>query len=198
MARSAIVPSLVVALVTMLMGPAVAEDARVTVRPDRSYGPATVLITPGDHVTWFFVDPAEFHTVSDRTGLVLFESGARRAGNAEFSYTFDAAGTYAYYCQFHLGMVGTVLVTMQAEKVKGGSRLLWAERDAEAGFVYDVRVKAPRETKFTSWLRGTTEPWQRFEPTRRGTYQFRARLRRVSDRESTGYSPALPVEGRSA
>jgi plastocyanin len=49
------------------------------------------------------------HLVSD-TGLWPAGSGTMGAAQT-FSYTFTAAGSYAYHCSIHPGMTGTITVT---------------------------------------------------------------------------------------
>jgi plastocyanin len=59
-------------------------------------------------VTWTNNDPkAITHTVTSNQGL--FHSGDM-AGNAAFTCTFTAPGTYYYRCLYHPLMVGTIIV----------------------------------------------------------------------------------------
>jgi plastocyanin len=58
-------------------------------------------------VTWVNDDSGR-HTVTSKDGA--FDSGMMGKGQS-FSYTFDKAGEYQYFCQPHPNMAGTVVVT---------------------------------------------------------------------------------------
>lgn len=64
---------------------------------------ATVPV--GTTITWTYNGNLP-HTVTSDDGL--FESGTLGSGGS-FSYTFDEAGTYAYYCRFHGGPGGSAM-----------------------------------------------------------------------------------------
>ena len=66
----------------------------------------TITIAVGTEVVWTNRDGAG-HTVSAREGV--FDSGALGEGES-FSFTFDGAGSYEFYCQIHPSMTGTVVV----------------------------------------------------------------------------------------
>jgi plastocyanin len=76
-----------------------------------SYSPNPVGIGSGDTVTWVNED-STIHTAtaSDNT----FDSDMLLRGDA-FSFTFDLAGEYPYYCDVHPNMVGMVVVTQGGE-----------------------------------------------------------------------------------
>jgi plastocyanin len=80
----------------------IADNAR-----DDSYRPNLVNIKTGETITWVN-DDSMVHTATanDRT----FDSGVLMKGDA-FSFTFDKEGKYAYYCDVHPNMVGTVTVS---------------------------------------------------------------------------------------
>jgi plastocyanin len=66
---------------------------------------------PGTTVTWTNEDNVP-HTVMSGTRdnpSDLFDSGNVEPGEV-FTYTFDEAGTYDYFCSIHPGMNGTVIV----------------------------------------------------------------------------------------
>ncbi|MFN2525572.1 MAG: plastocyanin/azurin family copper-binding protein [Actinomycetota bacterium] len=70
------------------------------------FSPTVVHIESGDTVTWTNRERAP-HTV---TGVTQYwGSGALEKGDAA-TFRFDAPGTYPYFCQFHLGMIGAVVV----------------------------------------------------------------------------------------
>jgi plastocyanin len=91
--------------------PAAGADAQ-TSAPEvgmagRAFSPATVEIQVGDTVTWTNDDDTE-HTVTASDGL--FDSGELAEG-ATFSFTFETAGEFSYFCAFHPDMQGRVVVT---------------------------------------------------------------------------------------
>lgn len=72
-----------------------------------AYQPATIQVTVGTTVTWTNQDNVP-HSVTLKNGMA--DSGLLKQGQF-FSYTFQAAGTYQYYCTVHPYMTGTVIVT---------------------------------------------------------------------------------------
>ena len=79
---------------------------------DECYIPAEITIGLGDTVTWDNVDTAA-HTVT--SGTIdggpdgRFDSSLLLAAKS-YSFTFEAAGDYDYYCIVHPWMVGKVIV----------------------------------------------------------------------------------------
>ena len=71
-----------------------------------AYDPATVEVGTGDTVTWTNDDDVP-HTVDARGGE--FSSGNLDPGD-DFTFTFDTAGSYDYFCAIHDFMAGTVTV----------------------------------------------------------------------------------------
>ena len=75
--------------------------------------PNPVTIDIGDTVTWENVDNAA-HTVTSGSPADgpdgVFDSSLIMAGGASFSHTFNAAGTYDYFCMVHPWMYGSVIV----------------------------------------------------------------------------------------
>jgi plastocyanin len=71
------------------------------------YSPANLVVTVGDSsVTWYNADNA-VHTVTSTTGL--FDSQSLGPGES-FTFEFTEAGSYAYFCQPHPWMEGSVEV----------------------------------------------------------------------------------------
>jgi plastocyanin len=71
-----------------------------------SYNPNPVEVKVGETVTWINDDSGR-HTATSTDGT--FDSGIMGKGQS-FSYTFDKAGEYSYFCTLHPNMVGTVVV----------------------------------------------------------------------------------------
>ncbi len=77
------------------------------------YLPANALVSAGDTVTWSNDDTVA-HTVT--SGIFSdgsdgnFDTGYPFEAGSEFSYTFENAGEYPYYCAVHPHMTGIVTV----------------------------------------------------------------------------------------
>jgi len=84
-----------------------------------SFLPSTLTINVGDDVTWTNMDSAP-HTVTSDSGSELNSgtlSGESSGGyyssptsGGTYSHTFSSAGTYAYHCNLHASMKGTIVV----------------------------------------------------------------------------------------
>lgn len=90
-----------------------------------SFSPATLEISRGTEVTWVNRDDGVHHTAT--SGLPgdngvpgvskgkparpdgVFDGDLPDAGD-QFSFTFDEAGTYAYFCGVHPSMTAKVIV----------------------------------------------------------------------------------------
>lgn len=77
---------------------------------DNSWAPANVSVTVGDTVTWKFDGTNLPHNVASSSANWTLKSplGLRPA---PASFTFTAAGTYAFICEVHPEMVGSVAVS---------------------------------------------------------------------------------------
>jgi plastocyanin len=72
-----------------------------------AYAPNPVNIKVGDSINWVNNDSIA-HTSTANNGTT-FNSGTIAPGGS-FKATFSTAGSFAYHCAFHPGMVGTVVV----------------------------------------------------------------------------------------
>ncbi len=82
-----------------------ATTHQVTIK-NFSFEPANLTINAGDTVVFTNEDGAP-HTATANNGS--FDTGnLRRGQNA--SLTFSAAGTYAYFCEIHPNMKGSITV----------------------------------------------------------------------------------------
>ncbi|MGA7732465.1 MAG: copper resistance protein CopC [Chloroflexia bacterium] len=76
---------------------------------DFKFDPGTVTVSVGTRVTWTQVGPTVHNTVH-KGKPVLWESELMEAPGTAFSYVFDKAGTYDYWCTIHPEMLGKVVV----------------------------------------------------------------------------------------
>ncbi len=60
-------------------------------------------------VKWTNKDPGPHTVTSDPAAPVSFGSGNLDSGGT-YSFTFTQGGTYAYHCDYHATMHGTVIV----------------------------------------------------------------------------------------
>jgi plastocyanin len=93
------------ALLISLAGLARAADHAVAIS-GFSYSPRTITVAVRDTVTWTNSD-AQAHTATANDGS--FDTGTINNGASQ-TVTFSTAGTFAYHCEFHSDMAGTVVV----------------------------------------------------------------------------------------
>ncbi|WP_051344383.1 multicopper oxidase domain-containing protein [Alicyclobacillus herbarius] len=89
------------------------DKKQVTVKMSQlAYSPQTLHVTVGTTVTWRN-DDTMAHTVT--SGQQPHKDGRFDSGNLDpgqtFSYTFKKPGRYPYFCTYHPGMTGTVVVS---------------------------------------------------------------------------------------
>jgi plastocyanin len=95
---------------TPTVGTPPADGDQVASIVDFAFDPGEVEVPAGSTVTWQNHGEAP-HTVTAGDGT--FDSGLIAAG-ATWARTFTTPGTYAFVCQFHPEMVGTVVVSASA------------------------------------------------------------------------------------
>lgn len=94
-------------------GTALAADRPVAIS-GFSFSPGSVTVAVGDTVTWTNSD-AQAHTATADDSS--WDTGTI-SNNASRTITFSTAGTFAYHCDIHPNMTGTVVV--QAAASGGG------------------------------------------------------------------------------
>lgn len=75
---------------------------------DFAFDPAEITVPPGTTVVWTNRDDIP-HTVTDDAAPREFTSAALDTGET-FSYRFDRAGRFSYFCKLHPHMQGVVVV----------------------------------------------------------------------------------------
>jgi plastocyanin len=143
---------------------------------------------------------AHTHSATDVSPLALFDTGLTAPGGVKFVDRFVAAGTYAYACKqaaHESFMTGTIKVPITVRPKQGplgdAFKIIWASGTL-AGYVFDVQRKNPGDANFTAWKTGVTTRSAMFTPGRRGTFRFRARLRRTSNGAASGWSTPKTLE----
>lgn len=103
--------------------PAEASSGAQVAIEDFAFAPKRIKVSAGDAVTWTNKDDI-LHTVTSGRGQKQGVPGVTENKDAKpdgmfdqevdfeetFEFTFDDAGTYAYFCAIHPGMVGTLVV----------------------------------------------------------------------------------------
>ena len=87
--------------------PAKATPTEITI-DNFAFAPATLTIARGTQVTWVNHDD-EPHTVVSASKELSFKSQALDTDD-KFSFTFDKAGTFEYFCSLHPYMKAKVVV----------------------------------------------------------------------------------------
>ena len=95
-------------------GDAMMSDGSAVLSNISGFQLQTLSISVGDTITWTNQDNAP-HTVShglspDVESSPMFQSG-NFSKDGTFSHTFDTAGTFAYFCEVHPSMVGSITVS---------------------------------------------------------------------------------------
>jgi plastocyanin/sugar lactone lactonase YvrE len=90
---------------TPAAGEATGTQAAVEIK-DYAFTPPTLTVAAGTTVTWTNNDAVP-HTATASDGS--FDSGNLNPGQS-YAFTFSTPGSYPYVCQYHAGMMGTIVV----------------------------------------------------------------------------------------
>jgi plastocyanin len=173
--------------VSGMFGPP-SQAATVTVSVvDHSFVNGIRTVAQGTTVVWSF-DSINPHTTTSNQRF--WASPTKTSGS--FSQVFRSAGRFGYFCQVHPHMTGLVTVPVRANRIPGGKRVRWASGPT-AGRTYDIQVKRPGATTFTTFRTGTTALAKAFRPKKDGRYVFRARTRNLANGLTSGWSPGKVV-----
>ena len=107
-----IAPHAFAATANVVMSPGAGAD-QSCVAAKNCFSPNVINIAPGDTVTWANNDKVGHTTTSghpsdNQTGTV-WDSSLVKAGST-YSFTFQNAGTYDYFCMVHPWMTGQIIV----------------------------------------------------------------------------------------
>jgi plastocyanin len=108
------VPAIAIAFVLLGLGAASvaangsAQAATINIEMgDNVFNPAQMTVNVGDTVVWTNKGQRPHDVTSDNGAIV---SPRRMMNGQTFSYTATQAGTFAYQCTIHTGMVATLIV----------------------------------------------------------------------------------------
>jgi streptogramin lyase len=168
-------------------------DTKYALVGDYFFSPACRTVRQGQTMRWIFLGP-NAHSVTDSTGMGLFDSGVRSLVDY-YSFGFFAAGRYPYESTTGSdAMVGTIKVPAVAPStisVGVPFTVTWSSAAPPVGYVFDVLVKSPADTAWQNWLKGATALGADYTAPGPGTYRFKARLRNATGHSS--YSPPKTV-----
>jgi len=113
--------------------------------PEGCWTVMEAVVDVGGEVTWMNTD-SQPHTATNGADLTspdvgtMFDSGLLMNGDS-FSYTFDTAGEYPYFCMVHPWMIGTVIVG-EAMAADGEAELMVSIETGEgkAGETVEITV----------------------------------------------------------
>src|ERR1043166_7383255 len=117
--RSRLMTAVLAVAALVVIGPTVASATTVTVTVADNclcFNPASVTIHPGDTVQWTWSSSGHSSTSGNPCSPNgLWDSGILNQGQT-FSHTFNAVGSFPYFCVPHcsFGMIGMVTVVSQS------------------------------------------------------------------------------------
>jgi len=192
MFRRALIGAALFSLV--LAGPAMAATSTVTASDD-FFSPSSKSVPLGDRVNW--TNPAagsHRHTsTANVSNPVKWNFNMPDGSGVSPTVTFGHVGSFAYHCDVHASMKGSVSVRMSATRIDANS---WTVRagssSAPAGFAHRLQFRKKGTTAWTTLGGGTfTAATRRFDAPSAGTWQLHGRYEKGGT--VSGYSPSLEV-----
>lgn len=164
---------------------------------DSGFSPATSTVSFGSSVAWTFPSTNHNnHTVTDSSGMGLFDSGSKAPGSS-YVVTLTGAGSYSVVDSLS-AKTSTIKVTMTASPSTGRLTttftITWASVAPPAGYVEDIQIRRPGSTSYVDWRINQTTTTASFLPDGgTGTYSFRARLRNTANGKTSRWSPIASI-----
>jgi arylsulfatase A-like enzyme len=163
---------------------------------DTGFSKRTATVAQGRVVGWNVAGSLQ-HTITDTTGMGLFDSGPLSPG-APYSATYLGAGSYPYADSLHPTMTGTIKVPLVISPTSGtigtAFTVTWAAAAASTGYGFDVQIRRPGSSAWTNWQLGQVVRSGAFVPdVGPGTYSFRARMRSTLTGSTSGWSAVASI-----
>jgi hypothetical protein len=161
------------------------------------FSPTTASGLQGGGVAWSFPKTnTTGHSVTDASGLGLFDSGLRGPGRS-FTTTLIAAGSYPIR-DSATGSTSTIRIPLTVKPSSGKTttafNLTWASAPPPPGYAFDVQIKRPGATAYEYWRKHTTDTSGAFTPDAgAGIYSLRARYRNTSNWSASWYSTPVTI-----
>jgi plastocyanin len=187
--------ALIAALGALLVVPGSASAATlgVSIGSQNAFNPASLTVSYGNTVIW--TNNSSRHHTSTADLFNLWDEDLPTSDPTSDSILFPRAGAYAYHCEIHTSMHGTIRVTMSAASISltlgQHTQINFATQSAPAGFTEEIQ-KRRNSGNWKVW-QSSTGTSVAFTPAKTGTFRFRARLHRTSPAASTGWSPILTI-----
>jgi plastocyanin len=192
--RTFVATAAVILVAVGVMPPANAGIVNMLNVHDFVFNPATATIPLGTAADWTNTGPSTHQPAQD-SPLSLWKVPPVMAGNTSNTVTLFAAGTFAYHCQIHPMMKGTIRVPVTTDITTGS-----------VGDTITIGVASRAHPKFTinvqrrlgmgAWVTfktGVTGLTVTFKATAAGSYQFRAKLIRPATHGASLFSPPATV-----
>lgn len=168
---------------------------------DYSFTPQAAPLKFGQNVEFdFYSGNTHSHSATDKSGMHFFDTNFV-APSGSVLVGFPVSGTYAYHCKepagAHAPMTGQIRVPLKADPnvaPKGKTFTIQWATSVPNGYVVDVQRRNPGASSFSWWKHGTTSKKDTFKPTKKGIFEFRARLRKTSNGKHSDWSPTRTIE----
>jgi plastocyanin len=164
---------------------------------DTGFSPSAAQVPLGATAVWSIplTDESD-HTVTDASGLGLFDSGAKQPGTSYLT-VFPGAGTYTV-TDSQTGNTCTITVPATVTPTSGTTstsfQVDWAAGPPPSGLVFNVQVETPGSSTWTPWQTGVTTSSAAYVPSAgAGTYQFEAQVQSDSSSAVSGWSPPVSI-----
>jgi plastocyanin len=162
---------------------------------DAGFSPAQLAPAFGTTIRWTNTG-TQPHTVTDTSGVALFDSGPIPPGGT-FEFFFDGASTYSVTSTLDTAMNQTIMVAPRVSPTSGTVTtpftVTWAALPPPPSLLFDVLVKRPGTAGYQVWLLGSTGTSAVFTPDRgTGTYSFVAYVRNLANL-TEGFSPKVSI-----
>ena len=186
-ARHAVASALVVALLA-LPSSASAATYRIKAYSNDTFSPSVLTVNQGNLVKW--INKGGYHEVdiTKPSRYVVTNPSAELGKMAERTVV---AGSFAFVCTFHAssGMRGTLNVKPTLSR--SGSTVTVRLGPVLSSFRHTIE----RRRGSGAWTSSTTTAGADYKTfsLSSGTWQFRAKLVRVSDGTSSSYSPVVSI-----
>jgi plastocyanin len=170
-------------------------DAYVGAQDD-VYTAAVGTASQGVTVDFLIQGPYNSHTITDDSSMDWYDSRTLRV-NTDWQWTYPAAGNFRLVCTLHAGMSLTLKIPIVVSPLSGRTyttfKVTWASAKPPTDFVYDVQIQRP-DGLWEFWQKSVTTTTANFVPdSGKGTYSFRARMKRSSTGLASLYSDLLPI-----
>jgi len=128
-----------------------------------AFSPKNIVVEVGDTVTWTNND-STVHTATEDSSS--WDTGDISGSGGTGSITFDTAANWSYYCKYHTGMKGKVLVNEAPELLNGGVDPASGDRSTVFNFTVTYRDANNHSARFVYVnIDGTNYTMEKVDPS---------------------------------